>query len=152
MCEQGKRVLRRMRTMHEKMKADMTQPSPNEDREKVNGHHCVELEEMGKQHAYQLEEIGKERTCHRVELEDIEKERARHCVELEDIKKERVHHCMELEHIEKEHLHHNVELKRQRHMFELQLRDYKQALIVSWIIFVACVVAYYFNIVHDKYD
>ncbi|KAB1209337.1 hypothetical protein CJ030_MR6G016560 [Morella rubra] len=94
MCEHGKRVLRRMQTMHERVKVDMTQPSPNEDRERANARHHVELEEM-----------GKERARHRVELEDIEKKRARRRVELEDIEKERVHH--------------NFELERQRHIFEL---------------------------------
>ena len=124
--------------MHERMKVDITQLSPNEDREKANACPCAELEEVVKEHAHQLEEIGKERTSHCVELEDMEKERAHYCAELEDIEKERI--C------------HRFELKRERQLFELQLRDYRQALIVSWIIFVACVVAYYFKIVHDKYD
>ncbi|KAB1215948.1 hypothetical protein CJ030_MR4G022851 [Morella rubra] len=97
MCEHGKRVLRRMQIMHEKVKADMTKPSPNEDKEKANARHRVVLEEMGKELARQFKEMEKESARHRVELEDIKKEHARHRVELEDIKKERVCHCFELE-------------------------------------------------------
>lgn len=102
--------------------------------------------------------MEKERVCLRAELEVMQKERAclhaeletifaRHREEIKDKDKETARYCLQLE---TQHASQNVELQTQRQLVVLQLRDYKAALVLSCLFFLTYIVAFYFNIGHEK--